>query len=149
VLNAFSRAVWIESATGVAIAATRVEGMDNQKQLPLAEAITEDLKMVSDTITENTGGAGSSQSGRDDVDSLANAPQGSDVDQMGVGTMVAKLAIWLQACNELSVNLLDMKLASDADVLGMRLMAAFVGGEHLSRMMLISVKQFPVREVWP
>jgi hypothetical protein len=63
--------------------------------------------------------------------------------------MVAKLAIWLQACNELSVNLLDMKLASDADVLGMRLMAAFVGGERLSRMMLISVKQFPVREVWP
>jgi hypothetical protein len=84
VLNAFSRAVWIESATGVAIAATRVEGMDNQKQLPSAEAITEDLKTVSDTITENTGGAGSSQSGRDDVDSLANAPQGSDDDQMGL-----------------------------------------------------------------
>lgn len=49
----------------------------------------------------------------------------------------------LQTCDRLSVTRLDMKLASDADVLGTRLMVAFV---RLLRIMLISVKQFPVRE---
>jgi poly(3-hydroxyalkanoate) synthetase len=40
-----------------------VEGTDNQKQLPSAEAITEGLKIVIDTTTEDIGEAGSSQGG--------------------------------------------------------------------------------------
>ena len=122
VLNASSRAVWMESVTGVAIAATRVEETDSQKQLPSAEAITECLKMANETTTEDTGDAENPQSGRDDTDGMDNAPQRSEGGQACYPE--------IQACDGLSVNRLDMKLASVADVLGVRLMAAFVGGER-------------------
>ena len=122
VLSASSRAVWMESVTGVAIAATRVEETDSQKQLPSAEAITECLKMANETTTEDTGDAENPQSGRDDTDGMDNAPQRSEGGQACYPE--------IQACDGLSVNRLDMKLASVADVLGVRLMAAFVGGER-------------------
>lgn len=123
--------------------------MDIEKQFPSADAITEGLKTANDTAMEDTGEARSSQSRRNNTSGLDNAPQGSDDDQMGLARWLASLLSGLQACDRLSVNQLGMKLASDADVLGMRLMAAFVGGERSFRMTLISVKQIPVREVWP
>ena len=84
VLSASSRAVWIESVTGFASAATWVEETDSKKQLPSAGAITECPEMVDDNTTDDTGNAENPQSGRDDTDGLDNAPQGSDHDQMGM-----------------------------------------------------------------
>ena len=103
---------------GVAVAATPVEEMDSQKQLKLSQKVSkwrtrpQRKTLVMLRIL----------SGRDDTDGLDNAPQGSDGGQA--------CYLEFQACDGLSVDRLDMKLASVADVLGMRLMAAFVGGER-------------------